>query len=243
MIRVQREGETVELSEQEFERQVTQGELPPETPLCYPAVTGSRFVPAGSLELYRDLREGASDRFRSPFTLRRVPVLTLCLLSLCIAATGVGLSEEAALLSQGAKSASQGRTVRSHHVMQPFRTFCAYLLALPLLGSTANHFLGFVEPPSGDYRGIEILESLRAGGLMVWVALAHGVIGALLLVPRSRFLAGLLQLPVSVGIVIFNVMLFPPGAALAIGMLAVNLGLLLDSRRLQGLVPAAAPMS
>tara|TARA_R110002126_G_scaffold1402_8_gene7971 strand:+ start:1916 stop:2299 length:384 start_codon:yes stop_codon:yes gene_type:complete len=124
--------------------------------------------------------------------------------------------------------------------MRLLRTFCALLLALPLLGSTANHFLDFARPPVDGALGLEILESLREGGLMLWVALGHGLIGVLLLLPRSRFLAGLVQLPISLGIVAFNVTLYPPGIPLAIAMLALNLGLILDAERLQAVVQPPA---
>jgi hypothetical protein len=48
------------------------------------------------------------------------------------------------------------------------------------------------------------------------------------------------QLPVTIGIVAFNVTMFPRGIALAIGMLVLNLGVVLPSRRLRHhLVPSA----
>lgn len=124
--------------------------------------------------------------------------------------------------------------------MRLLRDLCALLLALPLLGSTVNHFVGFARPSADGALGLEILDSLREGGLMLWVAIGHGLIGVLLLLPRCRFLAGLVQFPVSLGILAFNVTLYPPGVPLAIAMFALNVGLILDAERLHALVPPPA---
>ena len=74
---------------------------------------------------------------------------------------------------------------------------------------------------------------------MDWLAVGHLVLGVLLLVPRSRFAAGVMQLPITVGIVAFNVTMFPRGVPLAIAMLVVNLGVVLRRRDLQRLLAAA----
>ena len=57
----------------------------------------------------------------------------------------------------------------------------------------------------------------------------------MLIVPRTRFAAGIAQLPITVGIVAFNATMFPAGVALALGMLAVNLGVVLRRADLQRL--------
>lgn len=71
---------------------------------------------------------------------------------------------------------------------------------------------------------------------MLWIALGHGAVGVSLLVPRLRLLAALLQLPVTLGIVAFNLTLYPPGVPLALAMLVANLILTLDPARLRLLV-------
>lgn len=117
--------------------------------------------------------------------------------------------------------------------MKSFRTICAFLLAIPLIGSGVNAIVPFVEPPTGTgFLGEEILQSLRDGGLFRWLALAHLVIGIGLLVPRTRFAAILLQLPASIGILVFNAVLFPPGLAPAIGIMALTLVVLWQPQRL-----------
>ena len=84
---------------------------------------------------------------------------------------------------------------------------------------------------------------IRDGGLMDWLAVGHLLIGALLLNPRTRFAAGIVQLPITLGIVAFNVTMFPAGVALAIGMLIVNLGVVLHAGDLRRLVAPSATES
>ncbi|MFT4542860.1 MAG: hypothetical protein ACI835_005329 [Planctomycetota bacterium] len=121
--------------------------------------------------------------------------------------------------------------------MTRFRILCAILLALPLIGSGGNFIFGFIDPPSGTgFRGEQILDAMRAGGLVQCLAIGHLVLGALLLLPRWRFAAGLLQLPLTCGIFAFNLTLFPPGVALASSMLVLNLFVVSDASRLRQLV-------
>ncbi len=75
---------------------------------------------------------------------------------------------------------------------------------------------------------------------MDWLAVGHLIVGALLLVPRTRFAAGLVQLPITIGIVAFNVTMFASGVPLALGMLLVNLGVVLHRDDLRRLVAQPA---
>lgn len=83
-------------------------------------------------------------------------------------------------------------------------------------------------------------ELIRDGGLMDWLAVGHLMLGILLLVPRTRFAAGVMQLPITIGIVAFNVTMFPRGIALGIGMLVLNLGVVLKPRDIRRLLLPAA---
>lgn len=126
--------------------------------------------------------------------------------------------------------------------MRHLQALCAILLSLPLIGSAANHAFGWVKPPMSDgSRGAQMWVLIREGGLMDWLAAGHLLLGVLLLVPRTRFAAGVMQLPITVGIVAFNVSMFPRGIPLAVAMLAVNVGVVLDRRELRRLLaPSAA---
>lgn len=121
--------------------------------------------------------------------------------------------------------------------MKILRIISAVLLALPLLVFGGNYFLHvFPMPPGDGSAGDELLQAMRKGGLMIPVAISHVVVGVLLLIPRARFLGGLLQLPMSIGIVAFHVTMMPAGLVTAIPILLFNLGVIADGSRLRSLV-------
>jgi hypothetical protein len=125
--------------------------------------------------------------------------------------------------------------------MRRLQAFSAILLSVPLIGSAANHVFKWVKPPMSDgSRGAQMWELIRDGGLMDWLAVGHLLLGILLLVPRTRFAAGVMQLPITIGIVAFNATMFPRGVALAIGMLVVNLCVVLQPRDLRRLLAPSA---
>ena len=125
--------------------------------------------------------------------------------------------------------------------MRRLQAFSAILLSVPLIGSAANHVFKWVKPPMSDgSRGAQMWELIRDGGLMDWLAVGHLLLGILLLVPRTRFASGVMQLPITIGIVAFNATMFPRGVALAIGMLVVNLCVVLQPRDLRRLLAPSA---
>jgi len=125
--------------------------------------------------------------------------------------------------------------------MRRLQALSAILLSVPLIGSAANHVFKWVKPPMSDgSRGAQMWELIRDGGLMDWLAVGHLLLGILLLVPRTRFAAGVMQLPITIGIVAFNATMFPRGVALAIGMLVVNLCVVLQPRDLRRLLAPSA---
>jgi hypothetical protein len=108
--------------------------------------------------------------------------------------------------------------------VEKLRTIAALLLSIPLVGSMLNHLFHFSEPPLDDgSSGAEMWAIIRDDGLMDWLAAGHLALGVMLWLPRTRFAAGVLQLPITLGIVAFNVTMFPQGTPLAVGMLVVNL--------------------
>jgi hypothetical protein len=125
--------------------------------------------------------------------------------------------------------------------MRRLQALSAILLSVPLIGSAANHVFKWVKPPMSDgSRGAQMWELIRDGGLMDWLAVGHLLLGILLLVPRTRFAAGVMQLPITIGIVAFNATMFPRGVPLAIGMLLVNLCVVLQPRDLRRLLAPSA---
>ena len=64
---------------EEFERRVRDGEVPPELPVRFEAVTGDQFVPVGELELYGQLVDPGRRAFRERMSRPGLPILTAIL--------------------------------------------------------------------------------------------------------------------------------------------------------------------
>ena len=92
----------------------------------------------------------------------------------------------------------------------------AVLLALPLIAFGGFRFLpGYQLQKSDGSEGRELLTAMNTGGLIYPIAANHLVIGLLLIVPKTRFLAALLQLPLTIGIVCFHATMMPNGIQVA----------------------------
>jgi hypothetical protein len=109
--------------------------------------------------------------------------------------------------------------------MRNLRFAAAILLALPLLVLGADYFLQFLKlpPPEGAPEGIALLEAMRAGGLMAYIAASHIAVALLLALPRTRFLGGILQLPMSLGIVAFHYTMLREGLPIGLVVLGLNM--------------------
>jgi putative oxidoreductase len=128
--------------------------------------------------------------------------------------------------------------------MNILRLVSAVLLALPLLVFGGNYFIHLFPMPPGDgSAGDQLLQAMRKGGLMAAIAFSHVLVGVLLLIPRTRFLGGLLQLPMSIGMVAFHVTMLPAGLVTAVPLLLFNVGVVADWRRLHSLVERTQPQS
>jgi len=79
VIRVRIGAEEHELSWEEWERRVRDGRVPPDALVQFEAVTGTEWIPARDLELYRSLRNDAAIAWRSAFTSGPPPLLTALL--------------------------------------------------------------------------------------------------------------------------------------------------------------------
>ncbi|MDF1564166.1 MAG: rhomboid family intramembrane serine protease [Deltaproteobacteria bacterium] len=77
-IRTQTGEETLDLGE--FESRVVRGEIPPDTPVCFPVVSGEDFVPARELEIFRGLYSPSRIYFKRYFNLASFPALTTVIL-------------------------------------------------------------------------------------------------------------------------------------------------------------------
>lgn len=77
IVRTPMGDEIVELDE--FEARVERGEIAPSTEVCFPPLTGERFVRAAELDAFRGLYEPRALYFRRAFSLGRIPLVTLVL--------------------------------------------------------------------------------------------------------------------------------------------------------------------
>jgi len=115
MLQVRRaDGEVVTLPFEFFEEEVREGLIGPDTPLCFGPVTGSDFVPAVQLELYRSVEDSPRTRFERSFTLRHTPRATLGFAVLLVLAFLWQLQQggdfaAGGLVDQGAKSMAHQR--------------------------------------------------------------------------------------------------------------------------------------
>ena len=119
------------------------------------------------------------------------------------------------------------------------RIVAAILLALPLLFFGGAFFMypsAMTLPPANGQPGIALLHAIREGGLTNAIAFSHVVCGLLLLIPWTRFLGAILQLPMTIGIVAFHAFMWRLGLPLPILMLVLNLIVLWEPARLRALV-------
>lgn len=79
IIEVKRRTHVQRMTYDDFERRIRDGEIPPETLVRFDVVTGDRFLPAGSLELYRELMAPDRLAFRKGLSQRGLPILTALL--------------------------------------------------------------------------------------------------------------------------------------------------------------------
>jgi len=113
--------------------------------------------------------------------------------------------------------------------MNLVRTIAAVLLALPFLIFGLNYFLHFFAmPEGGESPGDRLLQAIREGGLMKYIAFSHVVAAILLLYPDTRFLGALLQLPMVIGILSFHFAMLPSGVSFAAILLVLNVIVLVD---------------
>ena len=84
IIELQYRGHIQRMVYEEFETRVRDGEIPPDVPVRFDAVTGDRFVPVGDLELYRELVNPQRRAFREKLLRPGIPLITAILVGVQI---------------------------------------------------------------------------------------------------------------------------------------------------------------
>lgn len=105
-LRTGADEEVLEL--EEFEARIERGHVDPAAEVCFPPVTGGRFVRAAELDAFRGLYEPKTLYFSRAFTLGRIPILTLALSLLNLAVFLLegrdGPVDAASMVALGAKA-------------------------------------------------------------------------------------------------------------------------------------------
>jgi len=123
------------------------------------------------------------------------------------------------------------------YIMKKVQLIAAILLALPLIIFGGNYFVQLFPLPPGDSGiGDQLLQMMRDGGLMRYVAFAHVFLGVLLLIPKTRTVAALLHIPITMGMVCFHIAMLPAGTAMAAIMLLLNVLAAWDKDKLKALL-------
>ena len=76
------EESTEEMELEEFEERIRAGQINPSFEVCFPVITGDRFVQAKDLELFKGLYRTDLLNFKRYFHLGRVPWLTMGVIAL-----------------------------------------------------------------------------------------------------------------------------------------------------------------
>jgi hypothetical protein len=121
--------------------------------------------------------------------------------------------------------------------MNKVRIAASILLALAFLVSGAIFFIHPIPmPPNDGTPGVQVMILMKDSGLTALIAFSHIVAALLILIPRTRFLGLLLQLPMTIGILSFNLCLQHRAVPISAGLLLLNLIALADLPRLRALL-------
>jgi len=84
IVELQYRGHIQRMVYEEFEKRVQNGEIPPEIPIRFDAVTGDDFLPVGQLELYCELLNPERRAFREQLRNPGIPLITAILVGIQI---------------------------------------------------------------------------------------------------------------------------------------------------------------
>jgi len=105
------------------------------------------------------------------------------------------------------------------------------LFGLMMINSGLNKFLNYMPMPVvPEAAGNLMFAFVQSGWLFPFVALAEIIGGALFITNRFRALGAIVILPITVGILLFNVVLAPSGIILAVILFAINIWVIVENR-------------
>jgi len=105
------------------------------------------------------------------------------------------------------------------------------LFGLMMINSGLNKFLNYMPMPEvPEAAGNLMYAFVQSGWLFPLVALAEIIGGTLFVTNSFRALGAIVILPITVGILLFNVVLAPSGIILAVILFAINIWVIVENR-------------
>ena len=105
------------------------------------------------------------------------------------------------------------------------------LFGLMMINSGLNKFLNYMPMPEVPVAAGEFMYAIiQSGWLFVLVAIIEIIGGALFIFTKTRALGAIILLPIIVGILLFNIVMAPSGAIMAIILLTINIWIIAENK-------------
>ncbi len=110
-------------------------------------------------------------------------------------------------------------------------TVFSALLGLMMLNGGFNKFFNYMAMPEmPPEAGKLMMAFVESGWLMPLIALVEIIGGALIILPKFRALGAIVLLPITIGILLFDTVLAPEHAVIAIVITAINLWVIFENK-------------
>jgi uncharacterized membrane protein YphA (DoxX/SURF4 family) len=105
------------------------------------------------------------------------------------------------------------------------------LFGLMMINSGFNKFFNYMPMPEvPEAAGALMYSFMQSGWVFPLVAIVEIIGGGLVICKKLRALGAIVLLPVIVGILLFNVVMVPAGAIMAIVLLGVNIWIIIENK-------------
>jgi len=105
------------------------------------------------------------------------------------------------------------------------------LFGLMMINSGFNKFFNYMPMPSvPEAAGQFMYAIIQSGWLFTIVAIVEIIGGALFICAKTRALGAIVLLPIIVGILLFNLVMAPNGAIMALILFAINIWIIVENK-------------
>jgi len=105
------------------------------------------------------------------------------------------------------------------------------LFGLMMINSGFNKFFNYMPTPEvPEAAGQFMYAIIQSGWLFVLVAIVEIIGGALFICTKTRALGAIVLLPIIVGILLFNIIMAPGGAIMAVILFAINIWIIVENK-------------